>query len=171
MRVKLIGEPFGRQLRPGDEFRVLSQDFIMVRADGFVVVMPKWDGGSGGKYNGASIPWLFQCLPRMGSAFEGKNPWWSCHHDGGYQGEGGGALVFDLCGMSFEDMCWLAERWRVELAGMYKPRKWPRRKWWDKGMKACMACDQINEPPVKRWLAYRAVRVGGWLPWRKARRG
>ena len=131
----------------------------MVRGDGFVVVMARGMG----KTNGASIPWIVQ--PILGSPLEGLNPWWSCHHDGGYNGS---ALVFDLRGISFRDMCWMAEHWRVELAGMYQPHKWPKRKWWDQGMLAAMK--EVGEPRIKQWLAYRAVRVGGWLPWRRARK-
>ena len=159
MNVKLIGEPFGRQLVPGDKFRVLSQDFIMVRDDGFIVVMEKGVG----RTNGASIPWLFQ--PILGHPLKKLNPYWSCHHDGLYNGS---ARVFDVRAVPADQLRYILADWTTLKGSECEVTQWPRRKWADVGMKA--AAKAIGEPTWKCRLAYRAVRCGGLFPWWKARR-
>jgi hypothetical protein len=137
----------------------MVQDYILIRSDGYVVVMAR----DVGKCDGASIPWLFQALPRMGSPLEGLNPWWSCHHDGGYNGS---AIVFDVRTVPATQWRMFADDWATFKGSEFEVTEWPKRKWWDVGMRAVMK--EIGEPRIKRWLAYRAVRVGGWLPWRRA---
>jgi hypothetical protein len=156
----IIGKAGAVQQHAGDEMRVMVQDYVVVLDDGLIVVMAAGEG----KTNGASLPWLVQVLPRMGSPLEGNNPWWSCPHDGVYNGS---ARIFNVSKVDPARWLYLASNWRGELLGKYEVTQWPKRKWADRMMRAVMKA--IGEPRLKVRIAYAGVRVGGWCSFKGRR--
>ena len=155
--IHIIGKAGAVQQHAGDEMRVMVQDYVVVTDDGMIVVMAKGEG----RTNGASLPWLVQALPRMGSALEALNPWWSCPHDGIYNGS---ASVYDVSKVDPAQWLYLASNWRGVLLGKYEAAQWPKQKWADRMMRAVMI--EIGEPRWKTRIAYAGVRIGVWCSFR-----
>jgi hypothetical protein len=151
----IIGKAGAIQQNVGDKMRVMVQDYIVITDDGMIVVMAKDEG----KTNGASLPWLVQALPCMGSPLQGKNPAWSCPHDGVYNGS---AYVFNARTIPADQWLMFADDWRTFKGGEFDVTGWPKRKWCDRMMRAVMKHKSIDEPRWKVRVAYAGVRLGGW---------
>jgi hypothetical protein len=138
----------------------LEEPYAKVTGDGFLVMCPLMVG-----IDGASYPRLLWSIPGLGHPFEKKNKHWSPFHDFGYRNL---AIVIDLK----KPGAWVqtpeswAAMWDRIPAAMRIPPHSLGRTWWDCSMVETMKL--CGEHPVKQFVVYRGVRLGGSRAWNRS---